>query len=147
MRATAEHARVAAELLDAFNREFDDPTPGPDVLEERLRALIGRDDVEVLLPDEGPDGIALLTYRPGIWDEGPVALLEELYVRPELRNRGIGTRLLHEAFAVSRAKGCRSFEIEVDEEDVEAQRFYERHGVSPYEPGREFRAFYYRREL
>ena len=147
MRAGPEHLRAVAEMLDAFNRQFDEPTPGPQVLEERLTALHGRDEVELLVPDHGPDGLALLTYRPGIWDGGPVALLEELYVRPPLRNRGIGTRLLHEAFDVSRAKGARMFEIQVDEEDVAAQRFYERHGVMPIEPGREYRAFYYTRAL
>jgi GNAT superfamily N-acetyltransferase len=147
MRATEEHLRAVAEMLDAFNREFDDPSPGPDVIEQRLRELLPLDTVEVLVPDEGLHGLAFLTYRPGIWDPGPVALLEELYVKPDKRNGGIGTRLLHEAFEVSRAKGARSFEIEVDEEDVDAQRFYERHGVSPIEPGREFRSFCYRREL
>ena len=147
MRAAAEHVRAVAEMLDAFNREFDDPTPGPVVLEERLRALLGRDDAVVLVPDDGLDGLALLTFRPGIWDPGPVALLEELYVKPARRNGGIGTRLLLEAFATAREKGAHTFEIHVDEEDVDAQRFYERHGVRGVGEGREFRAFYYARTL
>lgn len=147
MRARTEHARAVAEMLDAFNREFGDPTPGPDVLEERLHALLSRADAAVLVPDDRADGLALLTFRPGIWDPGPVALLEELYVKPALRNRGIGTRLLHESFAVAREQGARTFEIHVDEEDVDAQRFYERHGVRGIEEGREFRSFYYARTL
>ena len=147
MRAERAHLRAVAEMLDAFNREFGDPTPGPDVLEERLAALHGRHDVAVLVPDDGLDGLALLTFRPGIWDPGPVALLEELYVKPPLRNRGIGAKLLHEAFAVARATGAEQFEIHVDEEDAGAQRFYERHGVRPVEDGREFRSFYYARRL
>jgi GNAT superfamily N-acetyltransferase len=147
VRATAEHARPVAEMLDDFNREFGEPTPGADVLEQRLRALLDRDDVAVLLPDDALDGLALLTFRPGVWDEGPVALLEELYVKPPLRNRGIGTELLHEAFAVARAQGSSTFEVNVDEEDVDARRFYERHGVLPIEPGREYRSFYYSRTL
>ncbi|HEX2084334.1 MAG TPA: GNAT family N-acetyltransferase [Solirubrobacteraceae bacterium] len=145
--ATPADARAVAQLLHDFNEEFEDPTPGPDALAERLTSMLGRDDVVALLAGDGPDGVALLTFRPGVWDEGPVALLEELYVKPGLRNRGIGTELLQRAFDAAREKGSRTFEINVDEEDVDAQRFYERHGVTPIEPGREYRAFYYSRRL
>ena len=134
-------------MLDAFNREFGEPTPGPDVLAERLTTLLARDDVAALVAGDRPDGFALLTFRPGVWDTGPVALLEELYVRPELRGRGIGGGLLEEAFALAREKGSQTIEITVDEEDVDAQRFYERHGVRAIEPGREFRSFYFSRTL
>ena len=145
--ATPADAPAAGRLLHDFTAEFDEPSPGPGVLAERLGAMLARDDVAALLAGDGPDGLALLTFRPGVWDTGPVALLEELYVVPERRSRGIGGALLQEAFAVARRRGSQTFEINVDEEDVDARRFYERHGVTAIEPGREFRSFYYSRRL
>ncbi|HEX8121350.1 MAG TPA: GNAT family N-acetyltransferase [Solirubrobacteraceae bacterium] len=145
--ATPADARAIAELLDAFNREFGDPTPGADVLAQRLEAMLARDDVVALLAGDGPDGVALITFRPSVWDDGPVALLEELYVKPDLRNRGLGTELLHAAFALARDHGSQTFEINVDEVDADARRFYERHGVLPTEPGRDGHALYYSRAL
>ena len=38
-------------------------------------------------------------------------------------------------------------EINVDEVDVDAQRFYERHGFAASEPGSTERAVYYSQEL
>ena len=45
------------------------------------------------------------------------------------------------------ARGVELIEINVDEGDVDAQRFYERHGFSATEPATGERAFYYAREL
>src|SRR4051794_14733607 len=90
-------AAAAAALLHDFNTEFATPTPGPAVLEQRLRPMLERDDVIVLLAQDPPAGLALITFRPSVWDAGPVALLEELYVRPSLRSRGIGGTLLERA--------------------------------------------------
>ncbi len=128
--ASPADARTLADLLYAFNVEFDTPTPQPDVLAERLATLLGRDDMAALLIGDSPKGFALMTFRPSVWDAGPVCLLEELYVQPERRGQGLGTQLLHRAFAVAREHGSETFEVNVDEEDVDAQRFYERHGVS-----------------
>ena len=145
--AIAAEAATVATLLDAFNREFDTPTPGPDVLAPRLERLLAGADVIALLAGEPPAGVALLTLRPNVWHDGPVALLDELYVVPEGRNRGLGSALLRAAEAVVRDRGGELLEINVDGVDVDARRFYERHGYTHTEPGQREPMYYYYREL
>ncbi|NUP73471.1 MAG: GNAT family N-acetyltransferase [Sinomonas sp.] len=86
-RAAPGEAVVVAELLDAFNREFETPTPGISVLAERLVGLLAGGDVVALLVGEPAVGVALITLRPNVWFEGPVALLDELYVAPSHARR------------------------------------------------------------
>ena len=140
-------AAVVAETLHAFNVEFGSPTPGPEVLTERLREMLAREDVVALVAGDPGAAVALLTFRSGVWDAGPVALLEELYVRPELRGRGIGHAVLERALAIARERGSQTFEITVDEGDTGARRFYEAHGFSNTEPGATDRLLYYFRIL
>ncbi len=129
---TADDTTVAAELLDAFNREFDAPTPGPDAIAARLATLLGDQTTYALvatLPDSGDVvGIALVTLRTNVWYQGWVGMLDELYVAPAHRNQGLGAALLRAAEAELLARGGDVLEINVDGEDVDAQRFYERHG-------------------
>jgi GNAT superfamily N-acetyltransferase len=146
-RATAADAEVVAELLDAFNREFDTPTPGAQVLAERLRRLLTGDHFAVLLGGEPAAGVAVLSFRPSVWSDGPAATLDELYVRPDLRNRRIGHAMLTAAGRLARDRGARELEVNVDGEDVDARRFYEAHGFSHTEPGATEPMFYYYRQL
>ncbi len=136
-----------AELLDAFNREYDTPTPGTTVLAERLRRLLARGDVVAVLAGEPAVAVALATLRPNVWYDGAVALLDELYVAPELRGRGIGSALLAVVEATVRQRGGEMLEINVDGHDTGARRFYERHGYSNTEPGDDQPLLYYFREL
>ena len=145
--ATADDAVSVAELLDRFNREFDTPTPGAAVLAARLTRLLAEERVFALLAGDPAIGLALLTLRPNVWYEGPVALLDELYVVPDQRRRGIGTELLSAAEEECRRRGCELLEINVDGEDTDARRFYERHGYTNTEPGQEEPMLYYYREL
>jgi GNAT superfamily N-acetyltransferase len=140
-------AAVVAGLLHDFNTEFATPTPGTGVLARRLAELLARDDVVVLLAGEPAAAVALITFRPSVWYEGPVALLEELYVRPGLRGRGIGGAVLERALAIARERRSGALEINVDEGDTDARRFYEAHGFSNTEPGETDRLLYYFREL
>jgi GNAT superfamily N-acetyltransferase len=146
-KATASDAVVVAELLDAFNREFDTPTPGTEVLATRLRRLVGEDQLLVLLCGEPPAGVAVLSFRPSLWYEGSVATLDELYVRPDLRGRRYGHAMLEAAGTLSKQRGADTLEINVDGEDVDARRFYEAHGFSNTEPGATEPMFYYYRDL
>lgn len=145
--AEVADARPVAELLDAFNREFATPTPGPDILASRLRALLAGDAVVAFLSGEPPVAVALLTLRPNVWYDGPVALLDELYVAPALRGRGIGSALLAHVEAVARRRGAELLEVNVDGDDTDARRFYERHGYVNVEPGQHEPMLYYNREL
>lgn len=91
--------------------------------------------------------VALVTLRPNVWYQGPVALLDELYVVPELRGQGIGTKVLQLVVDTCRRMGAELVEINVDESDVDAQRFYESHGFQGYEAGTSDRMYYYFQEL
>lgn len=145
--ATVAEAQVVAELLDRFNREFDAPSPGPVVLTARLERLLSGPGVVALLAAEPAVAVALLTLRPNVWCDGSVALLDELYVVPEQRGRGIGTALLKAAEAVVLERGGELLEINVDGEDADARRFYERHGYTNHDPGQTQPQLYYHREL
>ena len=141
-RATPADAATLGRLLWDFNTEFETETDDPDVLAGRFARLLARDDVIVVLGGED-DAFALVTLRPAVWFDGPVAQLEELYVVPALRDRGIGTVVLTEARRLAREQGAPEMHINVDEVDADTRRFYERHGFLNVEPGTDYRMLCY----
>ena len=143
--ATPADAPVLAHLLVDFNAEFDTETDPVDVLADRFARILAQPTVAALLAEEaaGPLGFALVTLRPAIWFDGPVATLDELYVVPDRRSEGTGTALLEAVRATVRERGCPEVHINVDEPDTDARRFYERHGFVTVEPGAEGRMLLY----
>ena len=145
--ASQSDANIFAELLDAFNREFDTPTPGVETLRVRLMGLLVADGTIALIAGDPPVGIALLSLRTNVWFDGPVAVLDELYVIPASRNQGFGTALLGGAEAACSRERVDLVEINVDGEDVDARRFYERHGYTDRDAGQQESQLYYSKEL
>src|SRR5688572_30454194 len=92
-RATAEDASRLARMLHDFNQEFGDPSPGTEVIERRVRAFI-EDERKTYLLDDERLGFAQVSFSPSVWSDGPVGLLEELYVVPGRRGEGIGRALM-----------------------------------------------------
>ncbi|MCS3442827.1 GNAT family N-acetyltransferase [Microbacterium phyllosphaerae] len=146
-RAEVSDAVTIAELLHAFNTEFDTETPGVEVLANRLRTLLGEPSTFAVLGGPPATGVALVTLRPNVWSDGPVALLDEMYVEPEHRGGGIGSAILQRMVEICCERGVAAIEINVDESDAAAMRFYERHGFSGTDPDSGERAFYYYRAL
>lgn len=116
------------------------------MLATRLGRLLAGGDVIALLISDPAVAVPLLTLRPNVWYDGPVALLDELYVAPELRRRVLGSALLVAAGAVTRQRGGELLEINVDGDDTDARRFYDRHGYANSEPGEDQPLLYYYRE-
>jgi GNAT superfamily N-acetyltransferase len=135
---TTHHVRPAGrddtdaigQLLYAFNREFDEPAPPPSALAQRMRQLLDAGDTLVLLAGDGPDGLAVLRFRPAIWSSGLECYLAELYVTPGRRGRGLGRALMEAALREARDLGADTMEIGVDEPDLAARRLYESLGFT-----------------
>jgi len=147
-RAERADAEEVGRLLHDFNSEFDEPTPGPAALAERTRQLLDAGDTVVLLAGDGPDGLAVLRLRLGIWTEGLECYLAELYVVPARRGRGLGRALMEEAMDAARAEGATYMELGTGEDDVAARALYEslgfdNHGGRPDGP----LSLFYEREL
>jgi ribosomal protein S18 acetylase RimI-like enzyme len=76
-------------------------------------------------------GYLALCYGYSIELGGRDGFLDELYVEPAFRNRGLGTRALEAACELARADGVRALHLEVRRGNVAAQRYYERAGFVP----------------
>ena len=147
-RGGAADAEAIGRLLHDFNSEFDEPTPGPRRLAERVRGLLEEEELTVLLGGGGPDGIAVLRFRPAIWSDALECYLAELYVVPDRRGRGLGRALMEAAIELARQKGADHMDLGTSEDDVAARALYESLGFI----NREGRpdgpiSYFYEREL
>lgn len=123
--ARAGDAAEVAGLLDRFNAEFDEFTPGSEVLEPRVRDNIER-ELRVFLLAGPPDaGVAQLHFREYLHTGTPICNVEELYVVPDRRGEGHGRRLMENAFAVARQRGATSMELGTSLDDTAARGLYE----------------------
>ena len=117
-------------LLDDFNREYDEPTPGAAQIAARLGELVAGGDTAVLIAGAGPDGLAVLRFRPSLWSSGLECYLAELYVVPVLRGRGIGRALLDAAVAHARERGADHMDLGTSDDDIAARALYESAGFT-----------------
>jgi ribosomal protein S18 acetylase RimI-like enzyme len=146
--AGADDAAMIGRLLDVFNREFGEPTPGPSQLATRLRQLIKSGETVVLLAGAGPAGLAVLRFRDSLWTDGLECYLAELYVTPSERGHGIGRALMEAALELARRRGADHMELNTAETDEAARRLYESLGFTNREgrPDGPF-MYYYERTL
>lgn len=165
--ASPEDAAELARLLHDFNTEFGDPSPGVDLLAERLAELLrDRELVALLGHDRGPRsekladsasfstlapvsvGAAVLRFRRGLWSAGLECYLAELYVAPAHRGHGLGRALLEASMDLARERGADHFELTTSTDDRAARALYESAGLTDRE-GRPDgpQMIYYEREL
>ena len=78
---------------------------------------------EFLLADTG-DGLVGMAYASQSSED--FVVLHQLYVDPARTGHGIGAQLLAECFEAF--PETKAFRLEVDEQNPDAKRFYERHG-------------------
>lgn len=129
-RAGGADAATIGRLLHDFNTEFDEPTPGPLALAERVRQLLDAGDTAVLLGGADPCGLAVLRFRPSLWTEGLECYLAELYVVPDRRGQGLGRALMEAAIDLARSEGADYMDLGTSEDDVAARHLYESLGFT-----------------
>jgi ribosomal protein S18 acetylase RimI-like enzyme len=147
-KASPGDAFAFGRLLYAFNVEFDEPTPSAEEIAERAAPLIESGEIVVLFAGAGPDGFAQFRFRPSLYSGALDAYLEELYVVPERRGRGLGRALLEAAMEHAREHGAAHIDLGTSEDDVAAIGLYESMGFTNREGGKDGpRMLYYERDL
>jgi GNAT superfamily N-acetyltransferase len=103
--------------------------------EERLRATLfppaGRAAAECVLvfADGAPAGFAIYFTNYSTFLAQPGLYLEDLFVKPELRGRGLGKALLLHLAKLANARGCGRMEWSVLDWNQPAIAFYESLGA------------------
>ena len=145
--ADAGDAPRIGELLDRFNTEFGEPTPGADAFARHVGQLMDAGELTALLAGTA-DGLAILRFRPALSKETLDAYLEELYVVPERRRKGLGRALMVAAIDLARERGAGDMHLGTSEDDVAARRLYESLGFDNHERGPDGPVqYFYEREL
>lgn len=146
--ATPADAEAVGRLLHDFNSEFGDHTPGPAKLAGRVRDLLAGGEIAVVVGGAGPDGVAVLSFRPSLWTDALECYLAELYVVPGRRGEGLGRALLDSSVALARDTGADYMCLATSHDDAAARALYESSGFSHREGDPEGPVMYfYEREL
>lgn len=115
--------------------EYEKLTHEVEATEERLHATLfpaaGRAAAECVLAfaDEVPAGFALFFTNYSTFLAKPGLYLEDLFVQPQLRGRGIGKALLLHLARLANIRGCGRMEWSVLDWNEPAIAFYESLGA------------------
>lgn len=128
IRGLAEYERLAHACVateERLRRTLFGPTPRAEVIIARL--------------DGDPVGFALFFHNYSTFLAQPGIYLEDLFVRPEARGRGVGRALLAHLARLARARDCGRLEWAVLDWNNSAIGFYRGLGAAMMDDWRIFR--------
>jgi GNAT superfamily N-acetyltransferase len=119
-----EHIRVAttvdldslADLIAAFREHLD----------QFLMAFRNRKDAVAYTQ---------IRYYYSLWSLGLEAQIEDLFVLPSERGRGLGSSLIKHAICCARNRGCHLMALNTNEQNVDALSFYTKVGFKAERQG------------
>ncbi|MCA8910551.1 MAG: GNAT family N-acetyltransferase [Planctomycetes bacterium] len=138
--ATTEDAEALCEAMRAFLAELDGSDTGLDVDSEVALAtdlLAGDQHVVLLAESDKPIGFITAAETSALHAGGRYAVIDEFYVVPEMRSKGVGKALLEELADIAKDRGWRRFELTTTAQSGLAERalvFYEREGFERIGP-------------
>ena len=131
--ASPEHLDLLTGLAVSFRDHLGRSSPTSVELAESIHSLIEGRDAEFLVAvakDGAGLGFAQLRYRYSMWLSACEACLEDLFVVPSHRCRGLGTSLVDRAPERASEKGCASVVVDTNEQNIPAIRLDSRLGFS-----------------
>ena len=120
IKELAEYERLAHEVVVT-----------QDLLEEHLFGAAPKAEVILALLDNEPVGFALFFHNFSTFLGRPGIYLEDLFVRPEARGKGIGKALMVKVAQIAVQRGCGRFEWAVLDWNEPSIEFYRRLGAVP----------------
>ncbi len=132
-RATIEDIPELCTLLDYLFEQESEFEPHREAQARGLNAVINDEDVgDILVLRQAGEVVAMvnLLYTVSTALGARVAILEDMVVLPEVRNQGIGSKLLEHAIQFAKEQGCQRISLLTDSDNEGAHRFYQQHDFS-----------------
>ena len=120
-------------MVAAFHNEAGFGTDA-DHIEAAIRPLLEgapHGAVWLIGPKRAPVGYLCVSFGWSIEFGGLDAMLDEIYVRPAVRGRGMGATALDEIAKALRESGVRAMHLEVERDNETTQRLYARSRFVP----------------
>lgn len=129
-----DDAALLGRMLYEFNAEYDQTEPAAELMGELAGPQLSSGEVAVVFgPGDPPDGFAQLRFRLSLYEAGPDACLEELWVRPHARGTGLGRALLAAAMDLARSRGATRIDLNTTVGDEAARALYVKCGFTNHE--------------
>ncbi len=119
------------ELMGILFTQEREMAPDPAKQERAIRMILADPRIgRIYVARDGARVLGMVNIQWGVStaEGGPAAHLEDFVVRPELRGRGLGTRLLRHAIEESKRAGLLRLILLTDGDNAGAQRLYTRAG-------------------
>jgi ribosomal protein S18 acetylase RimI-like enzyme len=137
-RAHKEDIPLLIDLMASFYAESGYSLNQP-LVTKAFAALLSNEHlgcVWIIDEDGQPTGYGVVTFRFGMEYGGLMACLDDIYILPVHRNRGLGTAALDHIRAFCEELGIRAITVEAAPNNGPAQRVYRRLGLIEA-PGRQ----------
>lgn len=142
--ATEEDIDNLVNLITAFRDHLGQQIPCKAEILGSLKRLLAKDNVEFLVA-YAQTGVAVsytqVRYYYSLWSTGFEAQIEDLFVLPDQRRRGCGSRLVQSVVCRAREHGCRLIVLNTNEQNTSALHLYTKIGFiaeqSRWESGRQ----------
>ncbi len=133
--AKPEHLDKLTALVEAFHAEADIAS-SPEMRAAGVAPLL--DGVPhgcayLIGPPRAPIGYIVICFGWSVEFGGLDAIVDELYIRPGVRGRGIATEALIALPNALSGAGLRAIHLEVDKDNAAAIKLYRRAGFAPRE--------------
>ena len=136
--ATPADIETIASFNEAMATETEGKTLDPATIRAGVRGLFARPDLGFYIVAEDGGRIVgqlMITYEWSDWRDGVFWWIQSVYVRPEVRGKGVYRALHEHVRAMAKdAGGVCGFRLYVEKENAAAQETYRRLGMheTPY---------------
>ena len=129
MQVRPLESRDRADWLDLFNAyiEFYQAVVAPEVIELTFSRLLGGEMLGLVAVDDDdrPVGLAHSLFHRSTWSATGYCYLEDLYVAPHVRGRGLGRALIEAVYRAADERTCTRTYWVTREDNAAARALYD----------------------
>jgi len=117
--------------LAEFEKSPKKVTTSPDLIKKKIFQDNSKIFSIIAFANKEPVGFAVYFFNYSTWTGKKGLYIEDLYINPEMRSNGIGSKMMKSLSKIALNNDCARIEFNVLDWNFEAIKFYERFNAKP----------------